>query len=630
MQYTQAQIDRANAVSLEDFLRTQGETLIKSGREYRWKEHDSLTVRGNKWFRHSQSKGGYPIDFVMEFYGKSFPEAVQLLTGESAEGQSEASTAPPTAFHLPLHNRTADRAIQYLCESRGLNKTLVEAFLLSGDIYEDAKRHNVVFVGRDRSGTPRYAHVRGTADPFRQDIAGSDKSYPFHYEGNGNQLFVFEAPIDLLSFICLYPQDWQTRSYLALGGVSGKALDRFLSERKDTRKVFLCLDSDTAGSEACTRLAQSIPSEIAVIRLVPARKDWNDVLRQQGDIPSRKFIAETITLRELPTAQPVPMLRMADVELTSVDWLWFPYIPFGKLTIIQGNPGEGKTTFALRLAAACTTGGTLPGMKPLPPFQVIYQTAEDGLGDTVKPRLMEAEADLDRVLVIDEAKRELTLSDERIEKAITQNGARLIILDPIQAYMGEKTDMNRANEVRPMFRRLADVAERTGCAVILIGHLNKAAGGQSAYRGLGSIDFRAAARSVLLIGRVKREPNVRVIVHDKSSLAPEGKPVAFCLDPETGFSWIGEYDITADELLSGAGGNTATKTEQAERLILDLLADGKELASEDIVKAAAEAGISERTVQNAKRNMGGILGARRVGGQWYNFIKKKQPPEPAS
>ena len=113
MNYTQAQIDRANAVSLEDFLRTQGETLIKSGREYRWKEHDSLTVRGNKWFRHSQSKGGYPIDFVMEFYGKSFPEAVQLLTGESAEGQSEAATAPPTAFHLPLHNRTADRAIQY-------------------------------------------------------------------------------------------------------------------------------------------------------------------------------------------------------------------------------------------------------------------------------------------------------------------------------------------------------------------------------------------------------------------------------------------------------------------------------------------------------------------------------------
>ena len=139
-------------------------------------------------------------------------------------------------------------------------------------------------------------------------------------------------------------------------------------------------------------------------------------------------------------------------------------------------------------------------MKPLPPFQVIYQTAEDGLGDTVKPRLIEAAADLDRVLVIDEAKRELTLSDERIEKAIMQNGARLIILDPIQAYMGDKADMNKANEVRPIFRRLAEVAERTGCAVILIGHLNKAAGGQSAYRGLRFIDIPEPPGACFLLG----------------------------------------------------------------------------------------------------------------------------------
>ena len=615
MQYTQAQIDRANAASLEDFLRTQGETLIKSGREYRWKEHDSLTVRGNKWFRHSQSKGGYPIDFVMEFYGKSFPEAVQLLTGESAEGQSEASTAPPTAFHLPLHNRTADRAIQYLCESRGLNKTLVEDFLLSGDIYEDAKRHNVVFVGRDRSGTPRYAHVRGTADPFRQDIAGSDKSYPFRHEGNGNQLFVFEAPIDLLSFICLYPQDWQTRSYLALGGVSGKALDRFLSERKDTQKVFLCLDSDTAGSEACTRLAQSIPSEIAVIRLVPARKDWNDVLRQQGDIPSRKFIAETITLRELPTAQPVPMLRMADVELTSVDWLWFPYIPFGKLTIIQGNPGEGKTYFAMHLAAACTNGKLLPNMERMEPFNVIYQTAEDGLGDTVKPRLIEAGADLDRVLVIDDSEVQLTLSDERIEKAIIENNARLVIIDPIQAYLGADVDMNRANEVRPIFMRLGQVAQRTGCAILLIGHLNKAAGMQSLQRGLGSIDIAAAVRSVMFIGKLKHDPTMRILTHEKSSLAPPGASLAFSLGDEGGFRWVGEYDITADEMLSGIEPQRETKTQQAKDLICTLLAGGKQVLSEDIDKAALERGIPGRTVRDAKRELGDALKSKIVEGR---------------
>ena len=138
MNYTQAQIDRANAVSLEDFLRTQGETLIKSGREYRWKEHDSLTVRGNKWFRHSQSKGGYPIDFVMEFYGKSFPEAVQLLTGESAEGQSEASTAPPTAFHLPLHNRTADRDMYDKFVRIHFKDGSVRTGLFNDEFYDDS------------------------------------------------------------------------------------------------------------------------------------------------------------------------------------------------------------------------------------------------------------------------------------------------------------------------------------------------------------------------------------------------------------------------------------------------------------------------------------------------------------
>ena len=416
-----------------------------------------------------------------------------------------------------------------------------------------------------------------------------------------------------------------------MGGVGEKALLRFLSDRPNIKTVYLCLDSDEAGNDACSRLVKLMPEGYTVHRLIPLFKDWNEVLQHRAEITDGKYLREAVYgLKGPPQEETVEIIRMSEVDTQTVEWLWEPYIPFGKVTIVQGNPGEGKTTFALRLAAACTNRKPFPHMAVHEPFNVIYQTAEDGLGDTIKPRLMEAEADLDRILVIDESKQGLSLSDERIERAIRQTGARLIILDPIQAYVGEKTDMNKANEIRPMFRRLAEIAERTGCAVILIGHLNKAAGGQSAYRGLGSIDFRAAARSVLLIGRVKREPNVRVIVHDKSSLAAEGKPIAFCLDPETGFSWIGEYDITADELLSGAGGNTATKTEQAERLILDLLADGKELASEEIVKAAAEAGISERTVQNAKRNMGGVLDARRVGGQWYNFIKKKQPPEPAS
>ena len=398
---------------------------------------------------------------------------------------------------------------------------------------------------------------------------------------------------------------------------------RFLSDRPNIKTVYLCLDSDEAGNDACSRLVKLMPEGYTVHRLIPLFKDWNEVLQHRAEITDGKYLREAVYgLKEPPQEETVEIIRMSEVDTQTVEWLWEPYIPFGKVTIVQGNPGEGKTTFALRLAAACTNRKPFPHMAVHEPFNVIYQTAEDGLGDTIKPRLMEAEADLDRILVIDESKQGLSLSDERIERAIRQTGARLIILDPIQAYVGEKTDMNKANEIRPMFRRLAEIAERTGCAVILIGHLNKAAGGQSAYRGLGSIDFRAAARSVLLIGRVKREPNVRVIVHDKSSLAPEGKPIAFCLDPETGFSWIGEYDITADELLSGAGGNNATKTEQAERLILDLLADGKELASEDIEKAATEAGISARTVRAAKRNLDGRITSKRIGAAWYHALKK--------
>ena len=624
MYYTQEQIDRANQADLVSFLQSQGEQLTRAGQEYRWKRHDSLTVRGNKWYRHSQSKGGAPIDFVMEFFGKSFTEAVELLTGEkgAAPPPDRPSPAPLSDFRLPPRSTDNRIARNYLTAARRIDEDVTGFFFSTGDIYEEAAHHNAVFVGRDENGIPRYAHSKGTAGNFRLDVKGSDKAFNFCYRGEGERLFVFEAPIDLLSFLCLFKKDWQKQSYLALGGVGEKALLRFLSDRPNITTVYLCLDSDTAGNDACSRLVKLMPEGLTVHRLVPLFKDWNEVLQRRAEIADGKYLSEAIYgLREPPQEETVEIIRMSEVDTQTVEWLWKPYIPFGKVTIIQGNPGEGKTTLALCLCAACTNRKPFPLMPEHEPFNVIYQTAEDGLGDTVKPRLMEAEADLDRVLVIDESKQELSLSDERIEKAIRQNGARLIILDPIQAYVGEKTDMNKANEIRPIFRRLAEVAERTACAVILIGHLNKAAGGQSAYRGLGSIDFRAAARSVLLIGRVKREPNIRVIVHDKSSLAPEGKPMAFCLDPETGFEWVGEYDITADELLSGAGGNTATKTEQAETLILDLLADENEMTSEEVMKAAAEVGISERTLKTARRNLETRIEVKRRGNQWYYRLK---------
>ena len=614
MTYTQAQIDKANAVDLEKFLRAQGETLVRSGKEYRWKAHDSLTVCGNKWFRHSQSKGGFPVDFVMEFYGKSFPEAVQMLTGEPGKVQPEADPAPSPAFRLPLRNVTNANILNYLTQERKLSPSLVNFFIAAGDIYEDAAHHNVVFVGRDADGHPRYASSRGIREKFRQDAAGAEKAFGFAHRGTDKQLLVFEAPIDLLSFIELFPKNWQQHNYLSLGGVSGKALRQFLSERPDVERVFLCLDADKAGEDACKRLAALLPDTVSVTRIQPCMKDWNDVLVHRAEIPNRNYF-KSIVLKEPSKPETVKIIRMSDVELTPVDWLWKPYLPFGKLSVLQGNPGEGKTYFAMHLAAACTNGKLLPNMERMEPFNVIYQTAEDGLGDTVKPRLIEAGADLDRVLVIDDSDVQLTLSDERIEKAIIENNARLVIIDPIQAYLGADVDMNRANEVRPIFMRLGQVAQRTGCAILLIGHLNKAAGMQSLQRGLGSIDIAAAVRSVMFIGKLKHDPTMRILTHEKSSLAPPGASLAFSLGDEGGFRWVGEYDITADEMLSGIEPQRETKTQQAKDLICALLAGGKQVLSEDIDKAALERGIPGRTVRDAKRELGDALKSKIVEGR---------------
>ena len=198
------------------------------------------------------------------------------------------------------------------------------------------------------------------------------------------------------------------------------------------------------------------------------------------------------------------IIGMDEVAVEEIEWLWYPYIPFGKLTIIHGDPGEGKTTLILQLAALLSRGDKLPcDDTEREPISIIYQTAEDGLGDTIKPRLLSGNADCTRIKVIDESEVPLTMLDTRVEQAIQETGARMIILDPMQAYLGEKVDMNRANEVRSILSQLGRIAEKYKCAIILVGHLNKMQGTKANYRGLGSVDFQATARSVLVVGRVK-------------------------------------------------------------------------------------------------------------------------------
>ena len=322
------------------------------------------------------------------------------------------------------------------------------------------------------------------------------------------------------------------------------------------------------------------------------------------------------------TKNGLQMIKMSEIQSQEVSWLWYPFIPYGKLTIIQGDPGDGKTTLVLNIAAWLSKGEGLDSeMKLSEPVNVIYQSAEDGLADTVKPRLELAGADCERILVIDEKEKSLSMVDERLEKAIVQTKARMLILDPIQAYLGGGMDMNRANEARDMTKKLGALAEKYKCAIVLIGHMNKASGNKAAYRGMGSIDFFAVARSVLLVGRVEGEPNIRAVIQIKNNLAAFGHPKAFALS-EDGFGWLGDYEITADEVLGGIAPK-ANKMEQAKRLLRELALTSDAVQSNEIFDMADEQGISKRTLENAKRELG--IRARKINNSWYWELDKVKP-----
>lgn len=300
------------------------------------------------------------------------------------------------------------------------------------------------------------------------------------------------------------------------------------------------------------------------------------------------------------------LIHMEDVVSKEVEWLWYPYIPYGKITIIEGDPGEGKTTLVLKLAAALSRGLPLPcdDDKEYEPIHIIYQTAEDGIEDTIKPRLEKAGADCSMIRVIDETDKELSMTDDRLEQAIIETKARLIILDPIQAYIGATVDMHRANEIRPVLKHLGTIAEKHNCAIILIGHMNKASGSKSTYRGLGSIDIQATARSVLLVAGLRDKPNIRIMAHDKSSLAPAGDAIGFEMTEDNGMVCIGPYDITIDELLSGNEGRGKKKLDIAENFIKEYFGSNKVIPSNEIMMEAAKRSIKRNTLLSAKKKLG--------------------------
>ena len=291
------------------------------------------------------------------------------------------------------------------------------------------------------------------------------------------------------------------------------------------------------------------------------------------------------------------------------------------LCILNGakRKAKAKSTFALNVVARITTGQPMPDGVPAKGKRVaIYQCAEDGIADTIKPRLQQAGADCERVAYIIDNDIALTLEDGRIETAIKDTHASVFIIDPIQAFIPPDADMQSATKMRSVLRKLANIADRNKCAVILIGHMNKGGSSKSLYRGLGSIDIAAIARSVLMISRDESRPDIRYMYPIKSSLAPEGPAIAFSFKEHGGIVWHGKYDLNTAELMDSITVKT-TKRERARAKLVQLL-EQEDRPAKEVYAGLADIGVGSRTVEKAKKEL--QVTTYRSGGSWYWSLPK--------
>lgn len=282
--FTEEQKTQARQTDLYDLLHRQGEKLKKSGSEYEWRDgSQKVTIRGNLWFHQYERVGGDAVDFVRRFYNKSYPDAVEFLLGGSL---GTLSQSPPVVkqtkpFELPKRNENMRRVYAYLLSKRGIDHEVLNAFVHRKMIYESAPYHNAVFVGFDRNGVPVHAHKRGTGSEstFKGNEDSSDPRYSFHWLGKSNKVYLFEAPIDLLSFISMNKDSWRDHSYAAACGVSDQVLWQLLNDHPQIDTVYLCLDNDSGGQKAVERIAPKLHEKgIQTEILVPIHKDWNEDL----------------------------------------------------------------------------------------------------------------------------------------------------------------------------------------------------------------------------------------------------------------------------------------------------------------------------------------------------------------
>jgi putative DNA primase/helicase len=409
---------------------------------------------------------------------------------------------------------------------------------------------------------------------------------------------------------------------------AGKWEDQYSEALKDA-SVILLADNDPTGQAHAALLTTRLAGYVQSLRRVtlPGVGEHEDVTDWlTAGHTTEELVALTTQQKPALTAPHMVVKALADVPPEDIHWLWEPYIPYGKITIVEGDPGLGKTFLMLAIAGAITKGYALPdqegrvGPPTGQPGRVIYITAEDGIADTLRPRADQVDADLTKLFVVqgwtadDIAVKPFSFQQlNLLEDVIRDLQARLVVLDPLQAFLGADVDMFRANEVRPLLSQLGAIAEAQRCAIIAIRHWTKVVGGKAIYRGQGSVDFLAAARCVLAIGESPEDETMRIVAQSKNNLKAFGKSQMFRLSDD-GFEWCGLSDLDANTLTSLQPQKRQHQRKNAMGWLKDALKDGPAPAS--MLMAAAEAlGIPEKTLRRAKTQLG-ILSTKESG-QWY-------------
>ena len=324
------------------------------------------------------------------------------------------------------------------------------------------------------------------------------------------------------------------------------------------------------------------------------------------------------------------IIRASEITPREVQWLWYPYIPFGKVTLLQGDPGDGKSKLMLTLAALLSKGKHLPFTdeeETNEPMTIIYQTTEDDADDTVVPRFNSSDGDGDKLIFIREDKKNLTFGDNRIREAIEKYNAKLLILDPMSSYIGDECSMNNANETRAAFNHLITVAKETGCAIVIIAHMNKVRDTNPLYRTNGSIDIAGAVRSILAVTKSANKENIaeRYLVQVKSNLAPMGSAIRFEVS-DKGVDFLEEVELTAYDAflaLAPKQGRPNEKEEAAMDFIRELLSNGRRSATDCEARLEA-AGFKKSTYKKAKKKMG--VSSEKDGFIWYWSLAEVDEP----